>query len=266
MLPMKQLPFLVAVLAACGVTEPASDGRDDSFLTPGKGDTGGIEEGTSDARQVLQVANSLGVQDLVNVVGLATNTAEAIGAVRVGDDGIVGTADDVTFTTLRQLDDVPWVGPIAFHRLLDYARTIDDYGDAKAAATDLGTLDNDNSYDVESYAGHLAVAGDEDWFEVHLTPHSGIGDPRPALEYLDAWISGPVGQHDRLEVIVDYSDQHLNDYSTTFTIDQDAPAMQMQFPPLVYGLRSASVYFHIYSATQSSDAIRPYHAAMWLHH
>lgn len=117
--------FAIGVLGAC-VAEPSDveDGRDDSFLGgDGKADTGSVVEGSPDALAVLQVANERGADEMHNH-GVPKRAAENIVAVRLGDDGVAGTSDDVTFGTLAQLDAVPYVGPQAFARLLAYADEI----------------------------------------------------------------------------------------------------------------------------------------------
>lgn len=121
-------------LAAC--TETPVDGENDPFLIDGKTDTGGIAEGTPEAAAVLFVANSTSRADLVGEVGVAAKAADNIVAVRDGDDGAAGTADDEQFTTLAELDAVPFVGPVAFAALLEYARDNDLVGDVPVAADD----------------------------------------------------------------------------------------------------------------------------------
>jgi N-acetylneuraminic acid mutarotase len=112
-------------LAACSGQAVPEDGRDDSFLGSGKADTGGIAEGTPEAIGVLKLANTASYEVLSDPgeVGLSQRAADNIIAYRIGDDGIGGTADDATFQTLAQLDAIPFIGPIAFQRLLKYAQS-----------------------------------------------------------------------------------------------------------------------------------------------
>lgn len=113
----------VFVMAGCGQgPQDEEDGINDPFLVDGKADTAGIAENSPEAIGCLAVANKLSQTDLRKKVGLASNAASAIVAVRLGDDEAPGTADDVKFGTLKQLDDVPYVGPVAFSKLLTYAR------------------------------------------------------------------------------------------------------------------------------------------------
>jgi hypothetical protein len=109
--------------AACAVTDDAADGESDRFVFgDGKADTGGIQEGTPDALGVLQVANTLTQAQLKSQVGLASAAATNIAAYRKGDDETAGTSDDEQFDTLRELDSIPFVGPVAFGKLLAYAQ------------------------------------------------------------------------------------------------------------------------------------------------
>lgn len=117
--------FAIGVVGAC-VADPGDveDGRDDSFLGgDGKADTGSVVEGSPDALAVLQVANERGADEM-HQHGVPKRAAQNIVAVRLGDDGVAGTSDDVTFGTLAQLDAVPYVGPQAFARLLAYANEL----------------------------------------------------------------------------------------------------------------------------------------------
>jgi hypothetical protein len=125
---MKNIACLLFALSAVGAcvtgTDDAEDGRDDSFLAgDGKADTGSIVEGSPEALAVLQVANEHGAEEMHDH-GVPKRAAQNIVAVRLGDDGIAGTSDDVTFATLAQLDAVPYVGPHAFARLLAYANEL----------------------------------------------------------------------------------------------------------------------------------------------
>lgn len=114
----------VALFAiACGVSEDgAVDGEFDRFVSgDGKSDTGGIQEGTDDALGVLHVVNTLSEAQLKSQAGLATAAAANIAAYRTGDDEQTGTADDEQFESLRELDTIPFVGAVAFGKLLAYA-------------------------------------------------------------------------------------------------------------------------------------------------
>lgn len=127
--------FALTLSLGCTAEEP-QDARDDDFLVDGKSDTGGIAEGTAEAAAVLFVANTSSRAVLGSDVGLANKAADNIVAVRDGDDGAAGTADDAAFSTLAQLDAVPFVGPVAFGKLLAYAVANDIVGDVPVANTD----------------------------------------------------------------------------------------------------------------------------------
>jgi hypothetical protein len=254
---------------ACSVAEQGDGWNDDVSISVNKYDTGGILEGTPDALAVLRVANELSERELVAKVGLATNAAQAIIAVREGDDGVAGSGDDARFATLQQLDDVPFIGPSAFMLLLQYAiATVDEYGDSQATATDLGIIDGDNSLEQRSFSGHLATEGDQDWFLVHLSPHDAPGDPRPGLVYMDVWLDGPPGHHYQLETIKDVSDRRGNQFTDVATQDQNAASSQrFLFRSLVFGYGQATAYFHVTQTVPGeSETALPYHVWMFLHH
>jgi hypothetical protein len=117
--------FALSALAGCVTSPDQEDGRDDTFLGgDGKADTGSVVDGSPDALAVLEVANERSAEEMHDH-GVPKRAAENIVAVRVGDDGVAGTSDDVTYATLAQLDAVPYVGPLAFARLLAYANELD---------------------------------------------------------------------------------------------------------------------------------------------
>lgn len=129
---------LVAGLALSGCMAGAgssgeADAADDSFLgAGGKTDTGGVEEGSPEAIAVLSLVNEASLATLddpasTGAVGLDTRAAHNIVAYRLGDDGVEGTDDDEAFDDLAELDAIPYVGPRAFGKLLEYALE-HDYG------------------------------------------------------------------------------------------------------------------------------------------
>lgn len=124
--PLGLAAATVLALSACSQEAPATDGKDDSFVARGKGDTGGVAEGTYEAQLVLGVANSASDEALRSSppygVGLSDRTTDNLMYFRLGDDGVPGTQDDGHFNTLASLDAIPYVGPIAFAKLLDYAK------------------------------------------------------------------------------------------------------------------------------------------------
>lgn len=113
---------IALLISGCGLsTANQEDGRDDSIGTDGKADGGYSAAEISGA---LRVANEVALADLDDDVGLSSRAANNIVAHRTGADGTEGTADDSPFTTLGELDAVPYVGPVALTHLVDHARSL----------------------------------------------------------------------------------------------------------------------------------------------
>lgn len=108
---MRSCTLLCLILAA-GCVDPAADGDaiDDSFTADGKADTAGIAEGSPTAVAVLSIANTSSEATLHDDVGLSANAARSIA--NHGD----------TLATLADLDALPYVGSIAFKKLVAYAK------------------------------------------------------------------------------------------------------------------------------------------------
>jgi hypothetical protein len=119
---MKRSLWLCAsALALCACQDAAEDdGVDDSFVSDGKEDTGGVREGSAPALAVLQLVNEADLAGL-KLAQLTTTTAQNIVTHRAGSDGQLGTADDDPYGTLAELDAVPYVGAVAFQKLLERA-------------------------------------------------------------------------------------------------------------------------------------------------
>lgn len=113
---------LAFVACDSGPIDDGADPIDAEFLEEGKAD-GAIAEGSPQAIGVLRVANEATKDQLAkaNAVGLGTRTTDEILKVRNGKDKKAKTANDVKFTTLKQLDAVPYVGPASLTKLLTYA-------------------------------------------------------------------------------------------------------------------------------------------------
>jgi hypothetical protein len=111
---------LTLTLAAGCTSGVEEDGKDDSFITGGKADSAGIEEGSPQALGVLDAANQASIEELDNLP-LSSRAVDNLMYFRLGDDGRPGTEDDGVFKTLAELDAIPFIGPIAFQRLLAYA-------------------------------------------------------------------------------------------------------------------------------------------------
>jgi DNA uptake protein ComE-like DNA-binding protein len=76
-----------------------------------------------DAAAVIALVDYPGttLEVLDSAVGLDARAAHGLVARRNGSDGLCPSADDVPFTTLAQIDDVPYVGDAAFRSLYAYA-------------------------------------------------------------------------------------------------------------------------------------------------
>jgi hypothetical protein len=113
-------PFLIVSLlvTACAQDE-IDDPIDGSFIDDGgKEDAFGIAEGSPEALGVLQLANTADHAALRDKVGLAETAVKAILAYRKRE-GIDTWFNP--FDTLKELDDVPYIGSSAFSKLLAYA-------------------------------------------------------------------------------------------------------------------------------------------------
>jgi hypothetical protein len=111
---------LTVFVTGCAVSPADVDGEtDDVLIDDGKSDNGGILEGSPEATLLLAYANRFPVQWFVDHVGIAPITAKSIVAYRAKGPGPL---DDEYFETLAELDRVPYVGPIAFERFLEFGR------------------------------------------------------------------------------------------------------------------------------------------------
>lgn len=120
----------LSVLSACGdvaegpVIDPDEDGAHDAFLADGYVVDTDIHDRTREAKGVrrLLAASTQTLLAAKTDVGLGPKGALALWQARAGADGTTDTEDDGHFDTLQALDDVPFIGPKAFTKLLDYAR------------------------------------------------------------------------------------------------------------------------------------------------
>src|SRR5262245_41650961 len=122
--------FLSFATVSCGGSIDAGeseDNVDDSFFHDGKTDGADVPPQSDVACAILKLVNVASEDVLHDQVGLGRHASQAISAWRRGADGNAGTTDDRWFTTLQQLDDVPWVGPIAFFKLWWATRGHDEY-------------------------------------------------------------------------------------------------------------------------------------------
>ncbi len=117
---MRQLlAAAVLALAACGPMGEA-EGVDDELSTSQLG----LSLGAADSATVLEYVNYPGtaVGILDNDVQLDARAAKAIVARKNGPDGRELTADDRPFTSIADLDAVPYVGDLAIGRILAFAK------------------------------------------------------------------------------------------------------------------------------------------------
>ncbi|HEY4057148.1 MAG TPA: choice-of-anchor Q domain-containing protein [Kofleriaceae bacterium] len=147
------VPSLVSLsLLACATDARDEDGENDD-LPSGKADTGGISDGTPEACGVLHLANTASSADLRSH-GVAKTAANNIVAHR-------------TYATLSALDAVPYVGPVAFAKLLAYAESRGDVdecqgdGDGSGTSTDecVGSNVPGDFSDLASAVSSFASAG-----------------------------------------------------------------------------------------------------------
>ena len=107
---------LLCSVSACMAN--AGDDRDGRFVGDGKAD-GAISEGSPEALGVLAVVSTLSTDALDDDVGLDHRAVNNITSHR--DGATASASDDDPFDTLAELDAAPYVGPVAFGKLLDYA-------------------------------------------------------------------------------------------------------------------------------------------------
>jgi hypothetical protein len=81
----------------------------------------GLREGSNTAVGIINLVNGASLAKLDDAVGLDKRAAEAVIAFRSGNDGLIGTGDDVAYRTLTELEDTYFVGEAAFGKLVEYA-------------------------------------------------------------------------------------------------------------------------------------------------
>lgn len=161
--------LLLAGSTGCVGGDDEIDGIDDPFTLDGKAD------GAADGRVVLAMANRATHAQLVEA-GLAESTIRSIEGARAGADRRFATADDVAIASVEDLDALPYVGPVAFAKLLAYAeRAGGRHGYLPRGAVDLETLVTLDVVTEEAGPGSvtqpLQTAGADDNEQVlcHLT-------------------------------------------------------------------------------------------------
>jgi subtilisin-like proprotein convertase family protein len=93
----------------------------DSFGGTGE-EVHGIKEGSNTAVGIINLVNGSTRPFLDEVVGLDARAAEALVAYRSGNDGVLGTNDDLQFSKLQEIDDTFYVGEVGFQKLSTYAQ------------------------------------------------------------------------------------------------------------------------------------------------
>ncbi|MFT7625119.1 MAG: hypothetical protein ACI9WU_004310, partial [Myxococcota bacterium] len=117
----------LTALPACSQTEDSVDaevpldGENEVFAASGKFDANGVEEHSWEAACVLSFANKGTLAQLDDDARLWRIAAEGIVEWRAGSDTIEGTDDDRVYSNLDELDDIRWIGWIAFGRMSDFA-------------------------------------------------------------------------------------------------------------------------------------------------
>jgi len=115
------LVFALASGCGDGLNPDPGDGAEDSFLAHNPNVT------DFEIRAILELANTANEDMLHSEIGLTgidslDRAAANIVAYRNGSDGEYGSDDDQAFDSLSDLDDVPYVGPLAFDHILVYTR------------------------------------------------------------------------------------------------------------------------------------------------
>ena len=111
---------LALLLAGCGggetASEEAGDGADDAALGVGKADAAWSD---CELAEAVKFANDPSTSlEVLSAAGVHTRARKGIVAHRDGADGQPGTADDDRFDSASELDDVRYVGPVAFAALV----------------------------------------------------------------------------------------------------------------------------------------------------
>ena len=139
--------FVLLAVAGCDATPgPDVDAENETAFADGEG------TGTNPCvrNAILSLVNDSSTNEgLLKWAGLHTQAARSIMAIRSGEDGKLGTSDDVVFESLSELDNVPYVGPVAFDALIEYGLAECDgatslTGEACIVSESLRLLNNSN--------------------------------------------------------------------------------------------------------------------------
>lgn len=121
--------FVVGLLFAtvsCGqATEVEGDPIDGSFFVAGAADNIAPDENSAEARAILDVVNTFSLHSLIREVDLYYNGARSVIDYRNGADSIRNSDDDMFVRSMKELDDVPYIGRVSMTRLREYVRDND---------------------------------------------------------------------------------------------------------------------------------------------
>jgi cysteine-rich repeat protein len=120
-MPIAWLAATLALTAVACAADDLADGRDDEVITDGKADAFGLRDGTYEAAAILQVVNGL-------PVGYLTRERWLTEAVELAPDMARRLVAHGTFSTLTELDGVPYTGRAFFRKLLTFVRDNDRIG------------------------------------------------------------------------------------------------------------------------------------------
>jgi hypothetical protein len=110
----------LSLLSVACAGSPGDDPAEDPASTPSDS---ALSMSVSDAASVLALVNdpAMDAAALDQGVGLDSRAAQNIAKFRSGTDGACPSADDAYFDNLGQLDAIPYVGDVAFQKLLAHA-------------------------------------------------------------------------------------------------------------------------------------------------
>ncbi len=234
----------LSLLAACGETDgpvedtDALDDRDGVIDWERADNNSVVRPGTNEADAVLRYANqpiadaAAGQQFLTELdTELNVLAARNITKARAGADGQFGTADDVVFSTLEQLDEVPWVGRSALQQLFVLAQANGFFQTSVACETVLGTGH------ITTMAQLIEVENSRcDHFEgsVTLDVRQNLLPMHRNLKAFDnvKRIEGQLTVRDRSRVFESYTFRNLEHVATFNTRYFDVDHQKLSFPAL----------------------------------
>ena len=145
-----------ATISICALATACGGGAASDVGAAG---VGLVEEGSPQARAILELVNRASFEQLDDEIGLERRAATNIAAHVRGSDGRLGTRDDDPIGTIAELDSIGYVGKAAIARLLEFvdvagpaAQTIEGVAfTAAQAAAVLGfaNLANERQLDVD---------------------------------------------------------------------------------------------------------------------